>query len=386
MPFPVIDMQFLTDGTGLEDTVDHFRAVHFPERMLFGLRQEKGEERFPDRLEEILFILLHLLVIKRIAFTERNHRVLPALEGDDRNLRIGQDGRIRDGSPEIGDGADLTTPQQRRTGRRHGVRRLRALGKEFRQVLLPHISQVQGRDGPGIGPAGENPTFMDHEGVPLQEEPDRRVGILQGPVLDVIRRTDIPPVSLAVIDGRDHIAQGSEMPAPFHEGRVPFVAPPERTAMEGHEQRAVVRPVILRIIQVHGQVLRLRLFVIPVDDPTIHDILRLPYLPDRVHIQVQFRKRMIGRNFIGFEDDRLYDAVTGGHLPALPVTGQGYGDRIGLHPTDIAVQKSGRFSQRVKTDPQETVLHLIEPWLHAAGAGAETQQCQRGNPGFHPSI
>lgn len=71
---PVIDVQFLADLTGLEDPVDHFGAVHFPEGMPLGFGQEDGkvlnsfvldsvyelsyeeEERFENREGEIQYV------------------------------------------------------------------------------------------------------------------------------------------------------------------------------------------------------------------------------------------------------------------------------------------------------------------------------------------
>ena len=90
---------------------------------------------------------------------------------------------------------------------------------------------------------------MDQQRIPLQEEADGRIGILEGPEHRLIRRLHIPAVSLPIIDGSGHIAQGGEIPAPLDQRRIAFVSIPESTPGKGHEQRAGDLAAILRAAQ-----------------------------------------------------------------------------------------------------------------------------------------
>ena len=140
---------------------------------------------------------------------------------------------------------------------------------------------------------------MDEQGIPLQEEADGRIGVLEGPVHRIIRRLLIPAVSLPVIDGSGHIAQGGEIPAPFDQRRIAFVTIQESAPREGHEQRTRNLTAVLGKVQVHGQIHPVP-FLLPAvpEDAAIDDILRLPHLVHRLPVEFPGREKPEFRGFI----------------------------------------------------------------------------------------
>ena len=183
-----------------------------------------------------------------------------------------QDGGIRNGAPKVRHGPDVEAPEK---GLADHDRRIFLFLNNFRKILLAHVGQVQGQDAAGIGPGRKDAFGMDKQRIPLQEETDGRIGVLEGPVHGVVRRPDIPAVSLPIVDGSGHIAQGSEITAPLDQGRVPLVAVQEGSPMESHKQRAGDLSPVLRDVQVHGQVHPRPSLVSIILDDMLSDISRI---------------------------------------------------------------------------------------------------------------
>ena len=78
---------------------------------------------------------------------------------------------------------------------------------DFREILLTHVGEVQGKDAAGIGPGREDALGVDEQRIALQEEAHRRVRVLERLVHRVVRGSPAPAIAAPVIDGSGHVAQ-----------------------------------------------------------------------------------------------------------------------------------------------------------------------------------
>ena len=299
-------MEFVGDAVALEDAVNHFGAVHLPERMAVFLRGQGRHDDFVDRAEPVehvfrrlRFLLLITDVVEGIARPIRNYRIIAALERNDRDTGIGQDGSVRDGAPEVRQRPDVETAQELLVDDNG---RIFLFPGDLRQVLLAHIGEVQGQDATGIGPGRENAFGMDEQRIPLQEEADCRIRVLERPVHRIVRRSLVAAVSLPIIDGGGHIAQGGEITAPFDQRRVALVAALKGASMEGHEQRSCDCTAVLGNIDVHGEVHPVGLvFPAVPDHAPVDDILRFPHLVHRFPVHLPGREQVVFRRLVGLQ-------------------------------------------------------------------------------------
>ena len=330
----------------------------------------------------------------------RDDRVIFAMERNDGNIVIAEQGEIRKRTPHIAHGPDAE-------GCRilgidlvdrpfvHGIAAKKAediphnaAPGTFRTVFLAHESQIQCRNGPGARTCHEYPLRIDPIAFLRHEKAHRRTGVLQRPVtgpFDFIRKE---PESHPVIDRRGHIAQRGKVAAPAFEFRLRLVAIIESASVNHHKQRPRAHTTVLREIDIQGErtVPFPRQLACPVEidlgkalvpyrritgpeaaRPAINHIFFNPYTVRGIMIRFYRRAVFERRGFIGTARESAHTAVRKPHPERAAFPKRGDTHCIGIHRAGVPVKKAlqpafrvngGKHHDTARID-RRSVLYII---------------------------